>query len=70
MDYNTSGHPAAGLPLLFTTGIAELIRRYTENATVQDIASMVSIVVGTLAAIYYLITIGEKVRGWFKKAKN
>jgi hypothetical protein len=70
MDYNSSGNPTIGVPLLFTTGIAELIRRYSENATIQDVASFVSIVVGSLAAIYYLITIGEKVAKWFKKEKK
>jgi hypothetical protein len=69
MDINNSGGGIAGLPLLFGTGIAELIRRYSEDATVQDIASVVSICVGTLAFIHYAILIGEKVAKWFKKAK-
>lgn len=69
MDINNSGGGIAGLPLLFGTGLAELIRRYSEDATIQDIASVVSIIVGTLAAIHYLLIIGEKVSKWFKKEK-
>lgn len=70
MDYNSSGSGGIlGVVLLFGTGIADLIRRFSENANIQDVASFVSICVGTLAFIYYFITICEKVAKWFKKEK-